>query len=74
MVLCIMISGQNLSVYKCFRSMFDLQYMPKFFSTAARTSLVDCVHGAGLVHSQKCALANQRCVHLLLRVRLYRWL
>ena len=29
-----------------------LQYMPKFFSTAARTSLADCVHGAGLVHSQ----------------------
>ena len=38
------------------------------------TSLVDCVHGAGLVHSQKYALANQRCGPLLLRGRLYRWL
>ena len=46
-----------------------LQYMPKFFDTAARTDLVICVHGAGLVHSQKRSLANQRCVHLLLRVR-----
>ena len=26
--------------------------IPKFFGTAARTSLVDCVHGAGLVYSQ----------------------
>ena len=37
--------------------------MAKFFGTVARTSLVDCVHGMGLVYSQKCALANQRCVY-----------
>ena len=46
-----------------------LQCLPKFFGTAARTYLVDGAHWAGLVHSQKRALANQRCVHLLLRVR-----
>ena len=44
-----------------------LQYLPKFFGTAARsTDLVDCIHKAELVHSQKRSLANQRCVHLLL--------
>ena len=45
-----------------------VQYLPKFYGTAARTDLVDCVHKAELVHSQKYSLANQRCVHLLLCV------
>ena len=52
----------------------QLQYLPKIFGTAARTYFVDGVHRAGLVHSQKRALANQRCVHLLLRIRSSCWL
>ena len=46
-----------------------LKYLPILFSTAARTYLVDCVLRTGLVLSQKCSLANQRHVHLLLHVR-----
>ena len=73
---------KSLNIYEQLASMHNgyfleilvLQYLPKFFGTAARTYLVDGVHGAGLVHSQKRALANQRCVHLLLRVCSSRWL
>ena len=52
----------------------NVKNLPKLFCTTARTDLADCVHGAGLVHSQKRSLANQLCVHLLLRVPSSRWL
>ena len=40
--------------------------MTKLSGTAAPTDFAECIHGTGLVHSQKRPLANQRCVHLLL--------
>ena len=37
--------------------------MPKFFGTAAHTSLVDCVYGAGLVHKPISAVCICFCVY-----------
>ena len=48
--------------------------MPKFFATAARTDLDDCIHGVGYFIHKKCSLASQHCVHLPQRVRSSRWL
>ena len=47
-------------------------YLPKFFGTAARTYLVNCIHRVGLVHLQKRSLANQ-LANLLLCVRSSHW-
>ena len=46
-------------------------FVSESFSTAAHTDLVDCIHGLGRVHWQKCSLANQHRVHLLLHLRLW---
>ena len=42
---------------------YILNSITQAFSTATRFELIACIDGAGLVHSQKISITNQRCLH-----------